>query len=298
MQNAKFRIYYYLCRLKKMYIPMELKMRLQRVLQIVEEAERTGALSDIERDILLAELREVYAELKFADHSEVAKVVEATSAQPQEPEVEESEEPEMEVEIIFHEEDDDEQDEPAVEDETVAEPTVAEPVVAEPVVEESAVEEPAVEESAVAVETPNASNASNASITPTTPTTPTTPIAQPTPTKRSALLSLYEDEPTPVLGEQFHEAPSVADTIACPKGVAESAPVASLREAIGVADKFMLIRELFDGDGDAYERAIENLEAQASLDDCIIYISENYNWRAQSEATQRVMELLQRKFNE
>ena len=247
---------------------MELKMRLQRVLQIVEEAERTGAMSDLERDIVLAELREAYAELKFADHSEVAKVVEATSAQPQEPEVEESEEPEMEVEIIFHEEDDDEQDEPAAEEETVAEPTVA---------------EPAVVESAVVVETPNA---------------PTTPIAQPTPTKRSALLSLYEDEPTPVLGEQFHEAPSLADTIACPKGVAESAPVASLREAIGVADKFMLIRELFDGDGDAYERAIDNLEAQASLDDCIIYISENYNWRAQSEATQRVMELLQRKFNE
>ena len=243
-------------------------MRLQRVLQIVEEAERTGAMSDLERDIVLAELREAYAELKFADHSEVAKVVEATSAQPQEPEVEESEEPEMEVEIIFHEEDDDEQDEPAAEEETVAEPTVA---------------EPAVVESAVVVETPNA---------------PTTPIAQPTPTKRSALLSLYEDEPTPVLGEQFHEAPSLADTIACPKGVAESAPVASLREAIGVADKFMLIRELFDGDGDAYERAIDNLEAQASLDDCIIYISENYNWRAQSEATQRVMELLQRKFNE
>ena len=222
---------------------MELKMRLQRMLQIVEEAERTGALSDIERDILLAELREAYSELKFGEVSVERVESEELRVESEELRVE------SEIEVPI---------------ETPIETPVETPTVVEPAVAEA----------------------------------PTTPIVQPASPKRSALLSLYEDEPTPVLGEQFHEAPSVADTIACPKGVAESAPVASLREAIGVADKFMLIRELFDGDGDAYERAIDNLEAQASLDDCIIYISENYNWRAQSEATQRVMELLQRKFNE
>ena len=114
---------------------------------------------------------------------------------------------------------------------------------------------------------------------------------------KSALLSLYEDAPTPVLGEQFHESPSVADTIACPKGVAESAPVASLREAIGLADKFMLIRELFDGDGEEYDKAINALDKQPSFDDCIIYISENYTWSPNAQATKLVMELLQRKYN-
>ena len=230
---------------------MELKMRLQRMLQIVEEAERTGALSDIERDILLAELREAYSELKFGEVSVERVESEELRVESEELRVE------SEIEVPI---------------ETPIETPIEAPV-------ETPVETPTVVEPAVAE-------------------APTTPIVQPASPKRSALLSLYEDEPTPVLGEQFHEAPSLADTIACPKGVAESAPVASLREAIGVADKFMLIRELFDGDGDAYERAIDNLEAQASLDDCIIYISENYNWRAQSEATQRVMELLQRKFNE
>ena len=259
---------------------MELKLRLQRVLQIVEEAERTGALSDLERDIVLAELREAYAELKFADYSEVAKVENATLPQPQEPEVEESDEPEMEIEIIFNEEDDEEQEEPAVEEEPTAEPT-AEPTVEETVVE-PVVEETVVAESAAAsavVETPNDS------------TIP--PLSTP---KRSRLLSLYEDEPSTVLGDLFHEAPSVADTIACPKGVADSAPVQSLRGAIGVADRYMLVQELFGGDGEAFERAIDALETQASFDDCIIYISENYTWRAQSEATQRIMELLQRKY--
>ena len=37
------------------------------MLQIVEESERVCALADIERDILLAELREAYTELKFGE---------------------------------------------------------------------------------------------------------------------------------------------------------------------------------------------------------------------------------------
>ena len=44
---------------------MNLKLRLQRMLQIIEESERVGALADIERDIILNDLREAYAELTF-----------------------------------------------------------------------------------------------------------------------------------------------------------------------------------------------------------------------------------------
>ena len=68
---------------------MDLKLRLQRMLQIVEEAERVGALADIERDILLGELREAYAELKFGvteketDDAEREQRVLAHYAEPQ-----------------------------------------------------------------------------------------------------------------------------------------------------------------------------------------------------------------------
>lgn len=251
---------------------MNLKDRLQRMLQIVEESERVGALADIERDILLNDLREAYVELKFGKTENEKRKTEnddfsvvpttpaeeiksepepAVEPEEHEPEVEADDEPEVEVEIIFDEEENDE--------------------------EESVVTEPAVTEPAVA-ETSNASNA-------------------PIPPKRSPLLSLYEDEPMPILGEQFHEKPSVADTIACPKGVAESAPVTSLRDAIGVADKFMLIRELFAGDAVAYDSAIEALDRQASFDDCIIFIAEHYAWAPNSQATKLVMDLLQRKYN-
>ena len=256
---------------------MELKLRLQRVLQIVEEAERVGALSDIERDMVLAELREAYAEVKFGtcvgEKEVVAPVAPVAPETPQAEVEEEEDEPEMEVEIIFNEDDESEtENEEQPSENEIAEPAVAE--VAEPIIEdEPVVAEPIVE-------------------------TPPAPAPQPTPaSKRSPILSLYEDEPTPVVGEQFHEAPSVADTIARPKGVADVAPVKSLRESIGVADGFMLIEELFDGNVDAFNNAIDTLDAQTSFDDCVIYISENYSWRANSEGVKLIMDLLQRKHN-
>ena len=293
---------------------MELKLRLQRVLQIVEETERVGAMSDLERDIILTELREAYSEVKFgaecveqkAEHEVVAPVVPQPEPEPQ-PEVEDGEEdePEVEFEIIYNEEDDEEESDevenetPIVEPAPVAVPEpIAEPapvVAPEPVVEQKPIVEPApvVEERPQAavveervVEAKNIEQKNLASELSAFSSTP----------RRSAILSLYE-ESVPVVGEQFHETPSVADAISCPKAVAESAPLKSLRDAIGVADKFMLIRELFGGDNDAYEATIETLDKQPSFDDCVIYIAENCSWRAQSEGTKFMMELLQRKYN-
>ena len=282
---------------------MNLKSKLQRMLQIVEDAERVGALADIERDILLAELREAYTELKFGETDNercaaeepvveesaeelpiipiapIAPMAEEPTESAESVDEEESDEPEVEVELIFNEEDEEtENEEIAESSEEVAE---SNEVVAEKNEEIAEPNEEVAESNEVVVEDQNLS---------TLNTQPSTP-------KRSALLSLYEDAPAPVLGEQFHEKPSVADTIACPKGVAESAPVASLREAIGLADKFMLIRELFDGEAEAYDKAIEVLDKQPSFDDCIIYIAENYAWSPSSAATKFLMELLQRKYN-
>ncbi len=260
---------------------MDLKTRLQRVLQIVEEAERVGSLSELERDIALSELREAYAELKFCttenekqkteneEQSEIAPttpiipIAPTTPIEKVEPEVDAEEgEPEVEVELIFDEsEEETENGERKTENEQEQEQEIIS----------------------------NTSNASNASNTPI--------VEEKLPTsKRSPLLSLYE-ESAPIIGEQFHEAPSVADTIACPKGVAERAPVVSLRDAIGVADRFMLIRELFGDDVASYESAIEALDKQPSFDDCIIFIAEHYAWSPNLQATKLVMDLLQRKYN-
>jgi hypothetical protein len=273
------------------------------MLQIVEGAECNGALADIERDILLNELREAYTELKFSEvegaHVEpkveapaepvvpVAPVVPVEEAE----ENEEVEENEVEVELIFDESeeepeeevvyvaplDEEQEDEPVTEEPAEEEPIAEEPIAEEPVV----IAEPAVE--AVAEE----------------PVVEVTIVeeehhSEPTP---SAVQPLYDNGPAPIIGEQFQEGPSLGDTIVCPKGLAESAPVASLHSAIGLADKFLLIHELFGDDGEAYDAAIDALEEQPSFEDCLIYISEHYAWSPHSEATKLIMELLQRKYN-
>ena len=207
----------------------------------------------------------------------IAPIAPITPTEEEQDEEQEEAEPEVEVELIFNEEEDEE-----TENEEVAEVQVAES--AEEPAAESVAEKPAVAEEPAVTEEPAVEKDELSSF-----------VSRHS--SKSALLSLYEDAPTPVLGEQFHESPSVADTIACPKGVAESAPVASLREAIGLADKFMLIRELFDGNAEEYDKAIATLDKQPSFDDCIIYISENYTWSPSSAATKLVMELLERKYN-
>lgn len=284
---------------------MDVKLRLQRVLQMLAESESIEALSTLDREVILSELREVYSAVRFGETVEsepkVAAVVAApvADAMPEDEAEEDVEEKEIEVEILFEDEVEEECDEPAEDEESAPEVETApeaEPVVAsvvEEVVESSP--EPAPEPTPEPAPAPEPTPAP-ASVVEEIAPAQSDDIEAFRP-RRSSILSLYDDDVTPVLGEQFRETTSVADVIACPKGVADCAPVKSLTEAIGLADKFMLVRELFDDDAEAYAKAIEALDKQTSLEDSLIYISEHYAWRPQSDGAKLMMELLQRKFD-
>ncbi len=104
-----------------------------------------------------------------------------------------------------------------------------------------------------------------------------------------------------VLGEVInHDVKTLADTIEPPRDVAtdlrRKAPVYDLRRAVGINDRFLLIRDLFGGDSEAYETLMQRLNAFESLDDCVIYLTENYTWNANSDSVRLLMELLERKF--
>ena len=278
---------------------IEIKERLQQVLQIVEENGGATQLSDLERDLVLCNLRDVYSALRFGA-VEPAKV-DANIEEPKATEtvVEEAKEepkvavvaeeqpavvevaPQPKVEPIVEiapepivEEVVESAPQPVVE----VEPIVEEPVEAKPVIEE---QQPIVEEKPV-IEEPKSVDSEVAALK----------------TRKSAMYALYEEGATiPTLGDTFGEKRALADTIAAPKGVAESRYIESLASAIGVADRFMLIRELFDNDEEAYRGAIEQLDTIGSFDDCVVYIAENFSWRANSEGAKYMMELLQRKYN-
>ena len=79
--------------------------------------------------------------------------------------------------------------------------------------------------------------------------------------------------------------------------IIKSKPISSLRNAIGLNDKFLLIRELFDGDKGKYEQAIARLEETAFIDDAKAIISEYINPDDENEAMVLLIDLLKRKLN-
>lgn len=140
--------------------------------------------------------------------------------------------------------------------------------------------------------------------------TPEPKVAEPTPTPAPAPAPAPIPTPTPaptpapevaedkvVLADTIETPQTIADTIPSQPSIGQSGAVTTLRSAISVGDRFMLIRELFGGDEAAYERTIDTLENFDNLDDCIIFIAENFTWRASSEGAKLVMDLLQRKLS-
>lgn len=106
----------------------------------------------------------------------------------------------------------------------------------------------------------------------------------------------YTEPANQVLGEVIEAPTTIADTITPVESVAEVGSIDTLRGAISVVDRFMLIRDLFGDNEVLYEQTIDLLDKMDNLDDCIIYIAENFVWRPSSDGAKLIMDLLQRKF--
>ena len=94
--------------------------------------------------------------------------------------------------------------------------------------------------------------------------------------------------------------PTLAETLATPTPLAEEIThgnIRSLTDAIGINDQFLMIRDLFDGDSQAYKEAIATLDKFEEFDDCMIYIVENFAWNPDSEGAKFIMQLLERKLS-
>ena len=70
-----------------------------------------------------------------------------------------------------------------------------------------------------------------------------------------------------------------------------------LSEAIGVNDKFLFIREIFDGAEDAYNQAISHLDNAGSLTDARAIIMSYTGDSNENEAVKQLLDLVKRKFS-
>ncbi len=107
--------------------------------------------------------------------------------------------------------------------------------------------------------------------------------------------------PPTVLGDVInHDVKTLSDTITPPVDVAtelrRQEPVDDLRKALDINDKFLLVRDLFEGDDHACDMALDFMSECPTFDDCMIYIAENFAWNPNSDGAKLLMELIERKY--
>ncbi len=146
----------------------------------------------------------------------------------------------------------------------------------------------------------------NAPTTPTAPEPKAEPAPAPTPVVPQQPVA---PAPAPQPIPQSTEPQRIADVLGSGRKVLgdvsqnESMPtppmskISDLRKAIGINDKFIMLRDLFAGDEAQYNTTIDALNSFTSLDDCMIYIVENFAWNPDSEGAKLIVSLIERKLS-
>jgi hypothetical protein len=75
----------------------------------------------------------------------------------------------------------------------------------------------------------------------------------------------------------------------------KSKPILDIGNAIGVNDKFIFIKELFNGDANMYKNTIEVLNNATNFNDAFNYLIGNFDWDMDSPLVQILLDLIRRK---
>lgn len=76
----------------------------------------------------------------------------------------------------------------------------------------------------------------------------------------------------------------------------QTKPIKNIHTAIGLNEKFQLIKELFKGDSDLYNQTINQLNNASNFNEAYMYLNENFNWDMDDRLVKRILELTRRKF--
>lgn len=308
-----------------------IKERVARLATLVDGWKNEDSVPRIERDLALDELRRLYDALLDTEHGEGEE--QASAEQEEEPMPEHKAE-EAHVSVakaeVVHDpiaDFDDALDIDALlgiteeeKPQLVAEPEpVVEPVVEQPV--EAPTPEP-VEAPAPAKggglfdidDIPVRTKTSRKMIS--LYNAPTKAASEPEPHRESVASMVMESksqsqpqsQPQPV-AQQPAEPQRVGDVLGSGKKVVgdmknmDSMPtppmskIMDLRKAIGLNDKFIMLRDLFAGNEEHYNTTIDMLNSFEDLDDCMIYIVENFTWNPDSEGAKLIVSLIERKLS-
>jgi hypothetical protein len=265
---------------------MDLKIIKSNVARL---AKLVGEWSDeidvLERDVALQMLRDIYAEMRLGEivPTAVAESVVESAPEPEllpepTPEPESKTEPEPMPQT---------EPEPEPEPEHLPQPEPEKPIIARRVVDPEV------------IRTLYGSEPITSKIAQTeVPKNEPEPVKPQTPTPEPINSELQ----MPTLGDVMSEGrQTLGEVLATTRtdmaSVIAAAEASSLRSTIGLNDKFLMIRDIFEGNETAYEEAIARLDEFGDLDEAIIYIHDNYDWSADSDGVKLLIELLERKLS-
>jgi hypothetical protein len=76
----------------------------------------------------------------------------------------------------------------------------------------------------------------------------------------------------------------------------QTSPLSSIISGIGINDKFLYIRELFNNDSDVYNNAVKHLDNADSLGDALNFIKNHFDWNEKDETVQKFVSLVHRRY--
>lgn len=107
------------------------------------------------------------------------------------------------------------------------------------------------------------------------------------------------DEANHRLGDSFSKEKSVNELLAGDSNKLEhkisNSPVASIKSAIGINDRYQYIRELFEGNSDSFSKAVSELDDLNSIKEAVTYLQQNYKWK-KNDTSLKFVNLIKRRF--
>lgn len=101
------------------------------------------------------------------------------------------------------------------------------------------------------------------------------------------------------IGDKYHKERSLNDTIGENKSMDSklaSGPIPSLKAAIGLNDRFLFIREIFNNNSARYNDVIDRLDKMEHISEAVEFLKANLSMQ-KNEASMKFVELLKRRFN-
>lgn len=117
--------------------------------------------------------------------------------------------------------------------------------------------------------------------------------------KGSNSLHLNNTDHKTVLGDVIRPCgATIADRFSGNKDIGTSLgseKINSLRSAIGLNDKYLIVRDLFGGNINAYDAAIMQLDEFTTIEDALLFIHDSFGWSSENTAARMISDLLVRK---